>query len=196
MKKTNPFERIARFFSRISEFFRMPDSFHTVGAELLENQEKSYKQLRKSLLLQEDFYRLLLKVEQKVDIGHQLCEDLKKESCTQKDQGIEVQLIKVIDCLQLFIDRYGGIGTQLSDLVLLRRALDMLLVTAKVKPIAQMGTTYDNHLMIVEGAVAFSADRPAAKGEIVEIISQGYQKENGQLIRKAKVIVSVGEMTV
>ncbi|MBF0300282.1 MAG: nucleotide exchange factor GrpE [Oligoflexia bacterium] len=170
------------------------------SSETQELLEKVFKMSRKNNLLQEELFNVLDKIEHKIDFEQQLILKLsennsgkneKKFSIAEKDLfeiiDCNQKLIKMLDYINLEEDREEKqeINKRILDQAILQK--DIFCKIFNITSIATIGNLYNSESTLVVESVY---DCNLTKGTIVEIISQGYLDSNGQLLRKAKVVVS------
>jgi hypothetical protein len=113
------------------------------------------------------------------------------------------QILQILDNLSK-IDHVAGNATYPNGVMgpLIERAITDLLSQCALEAVAEIGKPYPAKACEVVGAIDAVVDEAALEqpqwppGTVIEVLQQGYQTAQGEVVRVAKVIVSQGPVPV
>lgn len=160
---------------------RMATSLDSVGEAVSSNESALQKGLRRLSMAQKQQNETLERLVQ---------ESAKTRFALEAHQGLALshqQLLRTLDNLAKI---ELGVGQPSSTREVIAPLIDQtrsdLLADCDIAPVAQVGKPYPDHACEVVGS-AEHHDWPP--GTVVEILQQGYQTANGDMLRAAKVMV-------
>lgn len=156
--------------------------------------DKTYKLCRKSALMSEELINSLKRIEDRVVKSSNSSSNSNSNPSTQIPLTCS-DIIEVIDGL----NKISGIlksDIDLNDVInketlanILRKSIDLICDKSGISATSSIGNVYNNNTDIV--MTTKNTDQYFPKGTILNIISQGYIKNGQELLKKAKVVVSV-----
>ncbi|MBF0312633.1 MAG: nucleotide exchange factor GrpE [Oligoflexia bacterium] len=173
-------------------------SLSSLQREFHEEQKQSLERVlkasRRSNLLQEDIYNVLLKLEQKADAKTEsIVDEAAAAMAMEKMEKMEKGVLQILDLL-LQADRLSRLNNDQDMIAVLASMHERLCQLVKIRAVAIIGSaTYDSAMTVIIEAV-YNSEIP--RGSVVDIVSQGYVRENQTIIRKAKIIVSTDKEIV
>ncbi|MBF0297243.1 MAG: nucleotide exchange factor GrpE [Oligoflexia bacterium] len=168
--------------------------------------EKIYRLCRKNSLINEELVNSLKKIEEKIEVAtitttSSSSSPVNNDQINNDQKNIFNIPLNYFDAINV-VDGLNKIITILNSNIdlnksnnkeaicnILKERIDLICNKSNLSTTSIVGNIYNNNTDIIMSSK--SCDQLTAKGTIIDIISQGYIKNGNELLKKAKVIVSI-----
>lgn len=156
--------------------------------------DKTYRLCRKNALICEDLINSFKKIEKNIEMNKS------SSSHSQHDQYLPLNymdavemidgLTKISDILKSNINLNDNDNKEIINNIV-KENINIISHKCNITSTSSIGNIYNSETDIVISTDNTNATPQLKKGTIVNIISQGYLKDEKEIIKKAKVVVSI-----